>query len=123
MEVTARSCLHTSGGGCSGPCSRSRLAWMSAWTWVGAAAALVVAAVGSLRLLLWRAARRRNQAGIPTSGRGLLIGSFMGRRLVRRAWLRVRMAVARRERRKELAARAGIRSAEEAAQLLGSMKG
>jgi predicted unusual protein kinase regulating ubiquinone biosynthesis (AarF/ABC1/UbiB family) len=96
---------------------------MSAWTWVGAAAALVVAAVGSLRLLLWRAARRRNQAGIPTSGRGLLIGSFMGRRLVRRAWLRVRMAVARRERRKELAARAGIRSAEEAAQLLGSMKG
>lgn len=90
----------------------------------------LVSVVGSLAavylaLAMWvrRAARRQNEAGIPTRGRGLLIGSFMGRRLFRKAWLRARMAVATRRRKEELAAKAGIRSAEEAAQLLGSMKG
>jgi predicted unusual protein kinase regulating ubiquinone biosynthesis (AarF/ABC1/UbiB family) len=94
---------------------------MSAWMWLAAAAA-VVAAV-ALPVVVVARARRRNAAGIPTSGRGLLIGSFMGRRLVRRAWLRVRMALATRERKKQLADGARIRSAQEAAALLGNMKG
>jgi len=84
---------------------------------------VMVAAAALLRHRLRRAASVRNEAGIPTGGRGLLMGSFMGRRLLRRAWLRVRMALAARDRRKELADRAGIRSAEEAAALLGNMKG
>jgi predicted unusual protein kinase regulating ubiquinone biosynthesis (AarF/ABC1/UbiB family) len=96
---------------------------MSGWIWFDAALIALAATAGSLWLVTWRAARRRNAAGIPTSGRGLLMGSFMGRRLLRRGWLRVRMALARRERRKELADRAGIQSAEEAARLLGGMKG
>jgi predicted unusual protein kinase regulating ubiquinone biosynthesis (AarF/ABC1/UbiB family) len=96
---------------------------MSAWTWLAWAGGACAAVAVPVRLLVWRAARRKNAAGIPTGGRGLLIGSFLGRRLLRRAWLRARMLVAARERRKELAARAGIQSAEEAAQLLGSMKG
>jgi predicted unusual protein kinase regulating ubiquinone biosynthesis (AarF/ABC1/UbiB family) len=96
---------------------------MSAITWVAAAAAAMVAVAAALRALTWRARRRRNAAGIMTSGRGLLMGSFMGRRMLRRAWLRVRMALATRERRKQLDERARIRSAQEAAQLLGNMKG
>ena len=91
---------------------------------------VILAIAGSMAavyvaLALWvrRAARRQNEAGIPTRGRGLLIGSFFGRRLFRKAWLRARMAVATRRRKQELAAKAGIRSAEEAVALLGSMKG
>ncbi len=97
---------------------------MDTWLVVSIAIAGSLAAT-ALALGWWvrRAGRRRNQAGIPTSGRGLLIGSFIGRRLFRRTWLRARMAVATRRRKQELAARAGIRSAEEAVQLLGSMKG
>ena len=91
--------------------------------WLGAAAAAVVLLAAALRFLLWRAASRQNEAGIPTSGRGLLMTSFMGRRLLRRGWLRVRMALATRSRKQELSDRARIHSAEEAAQLLGSMKG
>jgi len=99
---------------------------MGAPTWV----VVLLAVFGSmaavyLALALWvrRAAGRQNEAGIPTRGRGLLIGRLIGRRLFRKVWLRARMAVATRRRKQELAARAGIRSAEEAAQLLGSMKG
>ncbi|HKE19135.1 MAG TPA: AarF/ABC1/UbiB kinase family protein [Kofleriaceae bacterium] len=96
---------------------------MSAWMWLAAAAAAVAVVAAPLRYLLWRAARRRNAAGIQTSGRGLLMGSFMVRRLFRRGWLRVRMALATRQRRKQLHDRAHIKSAQEAAALLGSMKG
>jgi predicted unusual protein kinase regulating ubiquinone biosynthesis (AarF/ABC1/UbiB family) len=99
---------------------------LSAPTWlIVVAAVLGSIAASALALSLWvrRAARRRNQAGIPTRGRGLLIGSFLGRRLLHRAWLRMRMALATRRRKEELAARARIRSAGEAAALLGSMKG
>jgi predicted unusual protein kinase regulating ubiquinone biosynthesis (AarF/ABC1/UbiB family) len=99
---------------------------LGAPTWL----VVIIAVVGSLTALyvalaMWVrvVARRQNQAGIPTSGRGLMIGSFMGRRLFRKAWLRARMAVATRRRKEEMAARAGIRSAEEAVLLLGSMKG
>lgn len=97
---------------------------MDTWLLVALAIAGALAAAW-LALALWvrRAARRQNQAGIPTSGRGLLIVGFLARRLVRRLWLRARMALATRRRKEELAARAGIRSAEEAVALLGSMKG
>jgi predicted unusual protein kinase regulating ubiquinone biosynthesis (AarF/ABC1/UbiB family) len=77
----------------------------------------------AVRLLAWRAARRRNEAGIVTSGRGLLMGRLIGRRMLRRAWLRMRMLVVGREKRKKLAEQAGVQSAQEAAQLLGNMKG
>lgn len=99
---------------------------MSAPTWLILLAAVVASLAGIyLALVLWvrRAARRQNEAGIPTSGRGLLIGRLLGRRLFRKAWLRARMTLATRRRKEELAAKAGIRSAEEAVQLLGSMKG
>src|SRR5688572_16687202 len=52
-----------------------------------------------------------------------MIGRLVGRRLLRRTWLRARMAVATRARKQELAERAGIQTAVEAAQLLGNMKG
>ncbi len=99
---------------------------MSAPTWLIAVAVVVASLAGIyLALFFWvrRAARRQNEAGIPTSGRGLLIGRLLGRRLFRKAWLRARMTLATRRRKEELAAKAGIRSAEEAVQLLGSMKG
>ena len=99
---------------------------MSAPTWLIAVAAVLAAlAAGGLALSLRarRAARRRNEAGIPTSGRGLMIGRYLGRRLFRKAWLRGRMALASRRRKEELRAKAGVRSAEEAVQLLGGMKG
>jgi predicted unusual protein kinase regulating ubiquinone biosynthesis (AarF/ABC1/UbiB family) len=92
--------------------------------WILAAAA--VALVASLSLAVHRAgraARGRNEAGIPTRGRGLLMGRFLGRRLARRLWLRARMAVTTRRRRKALAEQAAIQSATEAAELLGNMKG
>jgi predicted unusual protein kinase regulating ubiquinone biosynthesis (AarF/ABC1/UbiB family) len=88
-------------------------------------AVLASLAATTVALSLWarRAARQRNEAGIPTAGRGLMIGRFLGRRLSRKLWLRARMALATRRRKEELAARAGVRSAEEAARLLGGMKG
>jgi predicted unusual protein kinase regulating ubiquinone biosynthesis (AarF/ABC1/UbiB family) len=96
---------------------------VTAWTWLVALAAIIAMLAIAVRLSVWRAARRTNEAGIPTSGRGLLLGSLLGRRLLRRTWLRVRMRVATRERKRALAERAHIQSAQEAAQLLGSMKG
>ncbi len=96
---------------------------MDVWTWLAAASAVIVAAAATAAMLVGRAGRRRNEAGIPTSGRGLLMGSFMGRRMLRRGWLRIRMVLATRERKKKMADRARIHSATEAAQLLGNMKG
>ena len=96
---------------------------MSAWTWLVLFFLPIVLVIVALRVAAWRAARRRNEAGIPTEGRGLMMGRLIGRRLWRRLWLRVRMAFVNRERRKELAERAGVASAQEAAQLLGNMKG
>ena len=99
---------------------------MSAPTWLlvlVAVFASLATGIFALALSARRAARRRNEAGIPTSGRGLMIGRFLGRRLLRKAWLRARMAIASRRRKQELAARAGVRSAEEAVALLGGMKG
>lgn len=97
---------------------------MPAWL-IALVSVLASLAAAWLALAVWvrRAASRPNEAGIPTRGRGLLIGSLLGRRLLRKAWLRARMAVATRRRKQALAAQASIRSAEEAAQLLGSMKG
>jgi predicted unusual protein kinase regulating ubiquinone biosynthesis (AarF/ABC1/UbiB family) len=95
-------------------------------TWLVVVVAIAGAMLASvLALGSWArwAARRRNEAGIPTSGRGLMIGRLVGRRLFRKAWLRARMTVASRRRKEELAARAGVRSAEEAVALLGGMKG
>jgi predicted unusual protein kinase regulating ubiquinone biosynthesis (AarF/ABC1/UbiB family) len=99
---------------------------LSAPTWLIVLAVVVASLAGiyvALGLWVRRAARRQNEAGIPTAGRGLLIGRLLGRRLFRKAWLRARMTLATRRRKEELAAKAGIRSAEEAVQLLGSMKG
>jgi predicted unusual protein kinase regulating ubiquinone biosynthesis (AarF/ABC1/UbiB family) len=94
------------------------------WTWLLVVIAAVVAtAFVAFRVLVWRASRRRNEAGIPTSGRGLLVGRFVGRRLLRRAWMRVRMVFASRKRKQALAEQTQIQSAAEAAQLLGGMKG
>jgi len=76
-----------------------------------------------LKLVAWLATRRRSEAGIPTSGRGWMLGGLMGRRALRRAWLRVRMLFATRARKKQLADQAGIASAQEAAAVLGNMKG
>lgn len=96
---------------------------MSAWTWLVVALAAVVLPVVAFRLWVWAASRRKSEAGIPTSGRGLMIGRLVGRRAVRRAWLRVRMMMATRERRQRLAEAAHVQSAQEAAALLGNMKG
>src|SRR5689334_5610064 len=99
------------------------LAAMSAWMWLVAVLLAISIPLVALRLWVWRAARRRNEAGIPTSGRGLLMGRLIGRGLLRRAWLRIRMLMVGREKQKKLAEQAGMKSAQEAAALLGNMKG
>jgi predicted unusual protein kinase regulating ubiquinone biosynthesis (AarF/ABC1/UbiB family) len=100
---------------------------MSVWMWlvvlIAVAVAVVVVPFVALRLWMWRAARGSNAAGIQTSGRGLLIGRLIGRRVLRRAWMRMRMLVVGREQKKKLAEQAGVASAQEAAALLGNMKG
>ncbi|MCB9563005.1 MAG: AarF/ABC1/UbiB kinase family protein [Kofleriaceae bacterium] len=96
---------------------------MSAWSWLAVVVAILVAAYLAFRLWVWRTSRRRNDAGIVTEGRGLVLGTFVGRRVLRRAWMRVRMLVASRERRKQLDEQTRIQSAAEAAKLLGGMKG
>ncbi len=85
-------------------------------------AALVVLYLG-WRLYLWRLHRRRNDAGIITDGRGLLFGTMIVRRAIRRAILRVRMVFASRERKKQMDAKSRVKTAEEAAALMGNMKG
>jgi predicted unusual protein kinase regulating ubiquinone biosynthesis (AarF/ABC1/UbiB family) len=96
---------------------------MNGWTWLVLVAAVAATSVVALRRWVrWRT-RRRSAAGIPTDGRGLLIGGLVGRRLLRRAWLRVRMLLANRERRRKLAEQTQLQSAQEAAALLGNMKG
>ena len=96
---------------------------MSAFTWLVVVVVSLVGLVLAFRLWVWLASRRRNDAGIPTGGRGLLMGRLIGRRFFRRVWLRIRMVFATRDRKKKLADQAGIKSAQEAAQLLGNMKG
>jgi predicted unusual protein kinase regulating ubiquinone biosynthesis (AarF/ABC1/UbiB family) len=85
--------------------------------------ALLIAAIVGGRWYLARQAGRRNQAGIITGSRSLLFGSLIGRRALRRAWLRLRMVFAGRERRKQMDEKAKVQTAAEAAALMGNMKG
>jgi len=85
-------------------------------------AGLVLAYLG-WRLYLARLGQRRNQAGIITGSRGLLFGTMIVRRTFRRALMRVRMIFASRERKKEMDDRSRIKTAQEAAALMGNMKG
>ncbi|MBP9089176.1 MAG: AarF/ABC1/UbiB kinase family protein [Kofleriaceae bacterium] len=68
---------------------------------------------------------RTNAAGIVTSGnaRTSVIFGFLSRGLLRHLWLRLRMVFVNQQRKKELAAQAHITSAQEAAALMGNMKG
>jgi predicted unusual protein kinase regulating ubiquinone biosynthesis (AarF/ABC1/UbiB family) len=90
---------------------------------------LIAAGLGAALLTVWllarRAARRRNAAGLTTSvgARTSQIGGLMGRRVLRRLVLRVRQALATRERKKRLQHEYHMTSAKEAAEVLGSMKG
>ena len=96
---------------------------MSAWTWLVLILAVLLLPWLVLRVWGWVAGRRRSAAGIQTGGRGLLLGRMLGRNALRRAALRVRMIFATRARKKELAERSQIKSAQEAAAVLGNMKG
>lgn len=91
--------------------------------WLAVILGSIVACVLLFRLWVWRTSRRRNEAGIQTSGRGLVFGSFIGRRAIRRFWLRIRMLWASHERRKQLSEASHVQTATEAAALLGGMKG
>jgi predicted unusual protein kinase regulating ubiquinone biosynthesis (AarF/ABC1/UbiB family) len=96
---------------------------LTGWTWLAAVLATIALIVVGLRLWVWRASRRRNEAGIPTDGRGWLMGGFVVRRVWRRGWLRLRMLVVARRHHAEMAHAAHVESAEEAAKLMGNMKG
>ncbi len=93
------------------------------WVVLAVCAAVLVSGLVAWRIHLARLARRRNQAGIITDGRGLLFGTMIVRRQLRRAVLRVRMLFASRERRKQMDDKARVKTAEEAAALMGNMKG
>jgi predicted unusual protein kinase regulating ubiquinone biosynthesis (AarF/ABC1/UbiB family) len=91
-------------------------------TWILITVAAVIAAI-----IVWIAwsRRRTNAAGIVTSSnaRTSIVFGFLSRGLVRHAWLRLRMLFANRRRKKELTAKAHIRNSQEAAALMGNMKG
>lgn len=96
---------------------------MSTWLLLLIIAAAIALPILAFRWWVARHAGRRNEAGIQTGGRGVVFGSFIGRRAVRRVWLRMRMFFASRERKKHLDEQSRIQTATEAAQLLGNMKG
>lgn len=91
---------------------------MSWWLIIGVALAIV-------GLSVWFLARRRSRAGIQTSmiGRAGNVGRLIGRSTARKAGLRARQLFSGRERRRQLAERHTIKTAEEVARLMGGMKG
>ena len=90
--------------------------------WLLLSIALLVTAFAVF--LGWRA-RRKSAAGINTSMsvRASQLTGLAGRVLFRRMWLRMRMVVASRRRKKQLREAYQLKSAEEAAALMGNMKG
>jgi len=96
---------------------------LSGWIWLLIILAALALPVVVFRLYAWRASRKRNEAGIMTHGRGALMGRLIGRGVLRRVWLRMRMVFRSREHRKQMAEAEHVKTATEAAALLGSMKG
>lgn len=78
-----------------------------------------------LRLLLYWLANRTNEAGISTgmASRASQMGGLLTRNFRRRMYLRVRGLIATRERKKQLEHEYHLKSAEEAAEVMGNMKG
>ncbi len=72
-----------------------------------------------------RKVSHRNEAGISTSmtSRSSQIGTLVTKSVFRKIWLRIRQLVASREHKKMLEEQYHIQSAEEAAKMMGSMKG
>lgn len=93
------------------------------WVVLAVTFAVLVLAYLGWRWHLARMAGRRNAAGIITGGRGTLFGALIVRRAIRRALMRVRMVFASRERKKQMDAQVRMKTAEEAAALMGNMKG
>ncbi len=93
------------------------------WVVLAVVAAVLLIGYAAWRMHLTRLGQRRNQAGIITDGRGLLFGTMIVRRTFRRGWLRIRMLFASRERRKQMDDKVRVKTAEEAAALMGNMKG
>ncbi len=94
---------------------------MSPWV-LGLVAASSVAAVA----LVWRRwLGRRSEAGLHVGAtvRTARLAGFVGRSVARRAWLGLRGVVATRRRRRALAHRHAVQTAQEAAALMGNMKG
>lgn len=84
---------------------------------------IVVAAV--VGLVLWVKARRKSRAGInmSMSVRAAKVGGLVSRTALRKVWLRMRMLVASKRKRKAMSEAYHVKSAEEAAALMGNMKG
>ena len=93
------------------------------WVVLAVIAAVLLTALLAWRFYTARLTNQRNDAGIITDGRGLLFGRMLLRRQLRRAVLRVRMVFASRERKKQMDEKARVKTAEEAAALMGNMKG
>jgi len=74
---------------------------------------------------LRRLGRERNEAGISTSlaSRGSQMGSLVGKSVFRKLWLKVRQIWATHEHKKALEEEYHLKSAEEAAKIMGNMKG
>lgn len=73
----------------------------------------------------WWLSRRRNRAGISTSmaSRTVQMGTLATRSVARKMYLRIHQLMVRRERRKKLEEVYHLKTAREAAELMGNMKG
>jgi predicted unusual protein kinase regulating ubiquinone biosynthesis (AarF/ABC1/UbiB family) len=92
--------------------------------WIILSAALAAIAIIVMSWIYW-SRHRTNAAGIVTSSnaRTSVVFGFVTRGLIRHGWLRVRMLFANARRKKELSSRAQVTSAQQAAALMGNMKG
>ncbi len=90
--------------------------------WIVASIAVMIAALGAFVAVR---ARRKSAAGINTamSVRAAQVSRLAGKVLLRKAWLRMRMVVATRKRRRALREAHQLKTAEEAAAVMGNMKG
>ncbi len=92
--------------------------------WIYTLAAFSIAAAAGIAWYV-RVVSHRNEAGISTSmtSRTSQVGSLVTKSIFRKVWLMIRQSIATHEHKKALEEQYHIKSAEEAAKMMGNMKG